>query len=828
MEQPPGSLDDLQPPDVPAVIDLTKKGEDCVLNSTSLNALRMVKSPGWYPNSGATNPGLALSETGSTDVALQSADQIQPDNAFSRTTVTLSYVSRSHVFSTNDSPSQHSPLYSVPPLSRFSLHPHCDAADRVGETVCLQNQHYPEPVNLTTPPEPLCSLSQAQGGPGKDPLEYNGGFVSSDVKTPLPVEAELSAPVNGECDGCFSPETPQTPTPVVEEEEEEGSEVLFIMSKQQDSVEVPAGVDLCSLTREFRSPLEDPVSPSATSLDDVEDVFVLPQASSSPSAGHSYLETSEELERAPQPSPDISDANKRPASEPSLGLAEDACGSDASENKTNSVVPHMNGNAEMLERKLPMRSGRGMRLEAIVMNINSSRYNVSGCILANKKPSASQSATPKRNDSAPACKRRNKVKTTFSVKTVKRKALKVKKGKRVGVSADICKDSTSDSELINKVKKSRSTAPPKTPRCTRAKREPVQTGTTKSKKRSPSQSSPQFTVQKNSKEDPEPLSQPDPPPTPQSKSPKNKQSRTKRNLSGSKNPPPARTKAARTPKRRRKQHKRCQSSSMFSPKEPEIKLKYVSYKEEKKDSRSDGFSPFVRVQRRQSSPSSCNVINYPEQVKTQHKKRQQQQQVHTRDYMSAAVPSTSCLQLGRLSVHGQHQRALVCCLCGQSANAIDLGDLHGPYYPDGYRPSTKTPTSMSGLKDDEDDYSDSDSSSCSMRGRGRKCAVPPTSWTLRPGAQLKQKGRLESRRWAGDGPGSPAAKRARTDAGSAEAEDWYSPPVLPQEPSEYWLHEDCGIWSAGVFLVKGKVYGLEEAVKVSQETVKLLFKLFTV
>ncbi|KAM6897443.1 transcription factor 20 [Xenentodon cancila] len=106
-----------------------------------------------------------------------------------------------------------------------------------------------------------------------------------------------------------------------------------------------------------------------------------------------------------------------------------------------------------------------------------------------------------------------------------------------------------------------------------------------------------------------------------------------------------------------------------------------------------------------------------------------------------------------------------------------------------------------------------------MRRRGRKCAVPPASWALRPGAQLKQKGRLESRRWTGDGAGSPAAKRARSDAGSADVEDWYSPPVLPLEPSEYWLHEDCGIWSAGVYLVKGKVYGLEEAAKVAQETI---------
>lgn len=258
---------------------------------------------------------------------------------------------------------------------------------------------------------------------------------------------------------------------------------------------------------------------------------------------------------------------------------------------------------------------------------------------------------------------------------------------------------------------------------------------------------------------------------------------------------------------------------MFSPKEPEIKLRYINYKEEKRDLRLDSFSPFIRVERQQSSPSLCTVINYPEEVRTQHKKGQQ---AHPGGFISAVVPSTSCLQLGRVSTHSQHQRSLVCCLCGRSANAMDLGDLHGPYYPEGYQPSSKTPANMSGLREDDD--SDSDSSSCSIRGRGRKRAIPPTARPLRPGAQLKEKGLLESQWWTGDVTGSPAAKRARSDAGSADVEDWYSPPVLPLEPCEYWLHEDCGIWSAGVFLVKGKVYGLEEAVKVAQETVKLHFK----
>ncbi|XP_044035817.1 transcription factor 20 isoform X2 [Siniperca chuatsi] len=863
MEQPPGSLDDLQPQDlstssIPTVTDLTRKGEECVLNTTSLDALRMVKSPGWYPNSGTSNPGLPFSEAGSSDITLQSGDQIQPDNAFSHTTVTLSYVSRSHVFSTHDSLSQRSPLYGVPPISKLSLHPPRDSDKVLGETGCALNQHcleqVEEPVDLATQTQLFPSLSQAQVGPENDggvcltqePREFNGGVVSSDGDVDMRVQGEEENSrglENGQGDswsssGVCAESSPETLIPATGEDEERGgSEVPFLMSKKQDPDSVGAR-DLCLLSREYISPLEDPVSPSATSQD-VEDVFILPQASSSPSGDNSYLETTDEVawdglstEGAIQPGSGISDSttrlnssdeNKQPVHirkavlQPFIDLTDDVCVSDASENKPKTVIPHMNGNAKALQRtlkekKLPVRSGRGTRLEAIVMNINSSRYKVSGCIRTNKKANASRSTTdsdsklagPKRSASLSAGKRKSRAKASLSlsVKTMKQKAvISMKRGKTNNVNTDSCKDSTSDSE-INNSKKSQSSTPPK---------------------------SPLFVAHKNSKKEPEHLSHTDPsveihvarfsppPPPPPSKSPKKSQGKAKGKATASKTSPTAKTKGARTPKSRRKKHTQSQSSSMFSPKEPELKLRYINYKEEKRDLRLDSFSPFIRVERQQSSPSLCTVINYPEEVRTQHKKGQQQQ-AHPGGFISAVVPSTSCLQLGRASTHSQHQRSLVCCLCGQSANAMDLGDLHGPYYPEGYQPSTKTPASMSGLKEDEDDYSDSDSSSCSIRGRGRKCAIPATTRPPRPGAQLKEKVLPESHRWTADSTGSPAAKRPRSDAGSAAVEDWYSPPVLPLEPCEYWLHEDCGIWSAGMFLVKGKVYGLEEAVKVAQET----------
>ncbi|XP_054457586.1 transcription factor 20 isoform X2 [Anoplopoma fimbria] len=901
MEQPPGSLDDLQPQDlstssIPAVIDLTRKGEECVLNGTPLDALHIVKSPGWYPNSGTSNPGLPFSETGSSETTLHSGDPIEPDNAFSHTTVTLSYVSRSHVFSSHDSLSRHSPLYGVPPISKLSLHSPCDLDKGLEEeTGYAPNQHYLEqvdgPMDLATQTHLFQSLTQAQVGPENDdgvcltqePRELNGGVISSGRDTHKHGKGEEDQGLflkkgegleNGQVDSCSSSgvraeSSPKTLISATGEDEERGSfKGLSLPSKKQDPAVVLNSMgarDLCSRSREYISPLEDPVSPSATSLDNVEDVFVLPQASSSPSGDNSYLETFDEVvldglrtEGGIQPGSGISDSPTRldsiagttqPVSrrkavlEPLIDLTDDVCVSDVSENKPKIVTPHMNGNAKALQRtlkekKLPMRSGRGTRLEAIVMDINSSRYKVSGCIRTNKKAKASQLpagvselASPKRKETLSAEKRRKRGKAPFSVKTRKQKAVtSMKRGKTNNMNTDSCKDSTSDSE-INLSKKSNGSTSSKSPLYSvhkKSKRGPqdvshpphdLQTSPVRSKRKPHSS---QFNVHENS-EEPEHLSHPDPSvethmarctPPQSSKSPKKSQGKGKATVSQTS--PTSKTKRAGTRKRRQKKRTWSQYSSIFSPKEPEIKLKYVNYKEEKRDYRLDSFSPFIRVEHQQSASSLCTIINYPEEVRTQHK-RGQQQQVVLCGFLSAVVPSTSCLQLGRASTHCLQQRALVCCLCGQAANAMDLGDLHGPYYPEGYQPSTKRPASMLGLKEDEDDSSDTDSSSCRIRGRGRKCAIPAAPRPLRPAAQPKQKG-LEGYRWTANHNGSPAAKRARSDGCSADVEDWYSPPVLPLEPCEYWLHEDCGIWSAGVFLVKGKVYGLEEAVKVAEET----------
>ncbi|XP_071321126.1 transcription factor 20-like isoform X2 [Trachinotus anak] len=227
---------------------------------------------------------------------------------------------------------------------------------------------------------------------------------------------------------------------------------------------------------------------------------------------------------------------------------------------------------------------------------------------------------------------------------------------------------------------------------------------------------------------------------------------------------------------RRKRKRRTQTgpSALFSPKEPEIKLKYVNIKEERKDKKSDSFCPFVHVEQRM-----CTVINYQEEEATVRSSRGGQQQTAARS-LSGFVPSTSCFQLGRLSSESRSQATLLCCLCGQTANVTGLGDLHGPYYPSS--PSVDCQNCRTEQKEEENSHGLANSHSVNSSDGG--C----------------------------DG-------RDRSNVKSLLDSDNNSLPKVPLHLDEGWIHEDCGIWSTGVFLVRGKLYGLEEAARLAQETV---------
>lgn len=203
-------------------------------------------------------------------------------------------------------------------------------------------------------------------------------------------------------------------------------------------------------------------------------------------------------------------------------------------------------------------------------------------------------------------------------------------------------------------------------------------------------------------------------------------------------------------RRRRKLCRQTGPSPLFSPREPEIKLKYLNAKEDKKEKKSHAFCPFVHMERQ-----ACTVVNYQEEEATVRSSGGGQRAACRT--LSGFVPNTSCFHPGRLSSESRSESSLFCCLCGHTANVMGLGDLHGPYYP-----------SVDGQKEE-------------LNGLYKSSLV-----------------------------------NSSDDSGTA---DGNAPLKVSLHLNECWIHEDCGIWSAGIFLIRGKLYGLEEAARLAQETI---------
>ncbi|KAI5103029.1 hypothetical protein C0J45_6610, partial [Silurus meridionalis] len=733
MDQASDSSDGLQPQEhsascnLPRVFDLTKNGEECLLKTNAIEALHIVQPPGWYLSSGTNGSVLPADQS---DPSMQAGDQIQPDNALSNTTVTLSYVTRSHVFSAHDSLSQHSQIYGVPISKAFSLHPTAyDASQLVSDAAgaplcvdvdqhCLQQVSVPvglaacaSPFDFVTPAQvvenvaSLCYLQQAHNITGVQDVEslaletlrslqQNG---PTECKIPLNLDELQNGAVGslwnaGSMDERFPAERVDD---VADQHKNGNPEVLFLISRTDEPVILPndpepAGLAV-SLNQELISALEDSMSPPFASLIEVKDVAILHQP-----AGYEIEENAFAEETNTRQDHVESDPLTKVQKEDPRG------------HKTHSPRRLFARKETLVRKELPPRTRRGMRLEAIVQNIFPSRYK-SGHISSAKKSQQTDVA------------KSNKISTSCSAAASKH-------------SPDI----PSLGRSPKPIKKSRKQA--KTNTSLRMRKRTARP-TSKHKKSSSKRCHLKTAGSKSAKKDP-------------------------------------------TPKKKRKKHKMGQSS-MFSPQEPEIKLKYICYKEEKKEKRDETFSPFVHVELK--AYPTCTVINYRDESARLSRGKT------PASVAPGKMPTAPCLQFGRVSTEGTRWDTLACCLCGGSANAMDLGDLHGPYYPEGFKPEPRLPT-----KSREDDSSDSDSSS---------------SQTRKPCLKLQAASRGTYQRWSTDGELS--AKRSRVDT----VTDWYSPPIVPLEASEYWLHEDCAIWSAGVCLVRGKLYGLDRAVKVAKETI---------
>uniref|UniRef100_A0A3B3RFN4 PHD-type domain-containing protein n=1 Tax=Paramormyrops kingsleyae TaxID=1676925 RepID=A0A3B3RFN4_9TELE len=242
------------------------------------------------------------------------------------------------------------------------------------------------------------------------------------------------------------------------------------------------------------------------------------------------------------------------------------------------------------------------------------------------------------------------------------------------------------------------------------------------------------------------------------------------------------------------------------------------------------FRPYVHVDKMAHFASVCTVINGPEEEHLLFQARRKK--IQDAATVSKAIPDSSVMLQGPLVNKNLIDRSLTCCLCGKPTNYKELGDLCGPYYPEDsiprktlsfkYRQLSREDKVImncnvghTGALKREGGRSLAGRSSCEGNaGQLRGAERASVEGVARP-KFLERYKRLQqlqgSERRAGEDGTRPLRlhESGRTALQGAE---------LEAESREHWLHEACAVWTGGVFLVSGKLYGVKEAARATAAT----------
>uniref|UniRef100_A0A4W5PEB7 PHD-type domain-containing protein n=1 Tax=Hucho hucho TaxID=62062 RepID=A0A4W5PEB7_9TELE len=163
------------------------------------------------------------------------------------------------------------------------------------------------------------------------------------------------------------------------------------------------------------------------------------------------------------------------------------------------------------------------------------------------------------------------------------------------------------------------------------------------------------------------------------------------------------------------------------------------------------------------------------------------------------------------------------------ANYKNLGDLYGPYYPPEY--ATRLPKNQPQIR-----QSLVTTGMREMLYLASKLAKTTTNKTTTEDTQHRpQHRKLTSHpRFKRRQKSSEDSPRMVPSNSKASLPFQPPPPTLdslgplaqlaqlpqmPIDPEELWVHEACMVWTSGVYLVNGRLYGLQEALDGARDTV---------
>ncbi|CAB1342379.1 unnamed protein product [Coregonus sp. 'balchen'] len=325
-------------------------------------------------------------------------------------------------------------------------------------------------------------------------------------------------------------------------------------------------------------------------------------------------------------------------------------------------------------------------------------------------------------------------------------------------------------------------------------------------------------------------------------------------------------KAAGREARLKKKKSKKESPAVSEEKQLEPSLKQVLSKTPKSGIK-HSFCPYVRIDSSRDFASLCTIVNRRnEELKMvfQKPRKKSSDKIKNPVTVAKAIPISSALLQGPLVNKTLIDRCLTCCLCGKPANYRELGDLCGPYYPEDSIPrkilsarhiepprenQEKTTSSNSSIeepssstpKSEGDPSSEKEGSkkgdmetvtkegSSSTSGGGHHHQPHPHHWRPRRAERAPAEGGSTHRPTLRDRfrrMQQLQEERRAAEATASGQEGISGGGGLLQrlqgeaEAKEHWAHENCAIWTNGVIMVAGRLYGLKEAVHTSTETVR--------
>uniref|UniRef100_G3PEF0 Retinoic acid induced 1 n=1 Tax=Gasterosteus aculeatus TaxID=69293 RepID=G3PEF0_GASAC len=234
------------------------------------------------------------------------------------------------------------------------------------------------------------------------------------------------------------------------------------------------------------------------------------------------------------------------------------------------------------------------------------------------------------------------------------------------------------------------------------------------------------------------------------------------------------------------------------------------------------FCPYIRINNSRDFSSWCAIVNKPEDaVVFQRRRKKGILRMRNPFTVAKVVPHAAAMLQGPLVKRDLIDRCLTCCLCGKPANYRDLGDLCGPYYTeDGVPRKLLTVCPTESIREDSQKTNDPNGSS----------SEEPSSSKNEGESSTEKEDNSETTTQEEGGPRRITLRerfrrmkqlRAISAAASSDREggdSMFERLQMEAEAKEHWAHENCAIWTKGVIMVAGRLYGLREAANNSAQT----------